>query len=361
MLDAIKPLLDSGILNEEAKTQIQEAWNSKLEEAKSELRSEFANRYEHDKAVMVEALDKMVTETLAEEVAKISEERNQLVADRAKFVTEMSNKAGKFDKFLQESLHKELLEFVNDRMTHANAMQKLEKFVVRALAEELSEFAEDKKDLINTKVKLVSEANAKFEELRSQFVARSSKLVQEAVTKTMRAEIGQLKEDINAARQNSFGRRIFEAFASEFSATHLNEHAEIRKLKNDMAAMAAKLEEAANAVEEKSALVEAKNREIANINNNITRQNKLNELMKPLAADKAAVMASLLESVSTEKLETSFQKYLPAVLNGSKVEGRKAINESVKEVTGDRAKTKAQDSSDADNIVEIRRLAGLAK
>lgn len=360
MLDAIKPLLDSGILNEEAKTQIEEAWNSKLEEAKSELRSEFANRYEHDKAVMVEALDKMVTETLAEEVQKISEEKNQLVADRAKFVTEMSNKAGKFDKFLQESLHKELLEFVNDRMTHANAMQKLEKFVVRALAEELSEFAEDKKDLINTKVKLVSEANAKFEELRKQFVARSSKLVQEAVTKTMRAEIGQLKEDINSARQNSFGRRIFEAFASEFSATHLNEHAEIRKLQKDMAAMAQKLAEASEAVEQKSALVEAKNREIANINDTISRQTKLNELMKPLSADKANVMASLLESVATEKLETSFQKYLPAVLNGGKIEGRKAINESVKEVTGDRAPTKAQDSQDS-NIVEMRRLAGLTK
>jgi hypothetical protein len=61
MLDAIKSLIDGGILNEEAKNQIEEAWNSKLDEARQqiagELRSEFANRYEHDKSVMVEALD----------------------------------------------------------------------------------------------------------------------------------------------------------------------------------------------------------------------------------------------------------------------------------------------------------------
>ena len=34
MLDAIKSLLDSGILNEESKNQIQEAWDAKLNEAR---------------------------------------------------------------------------------------------------------------------------------------------------------------------------------------------------------------------------------------------------------------------------------------------------------------------------------------
>ena len=59
MLDAIKPLLDSDLINEETRTQIAEAWESKLTETKekvrAELREEFAQRYEHDKSVMVEA------------------------------------------------------------------------------------------------------------------------------------------------------------------------------------------------------------------------------------------------------------------------------------------------------------------
>lgn len=362
MLDAIKSLIDGGILNEEAKNQIEEAWNSKLDEARQqiagELRSEFANRYEHDKAVMVEALDKMVTETLSEEVRKISEEKTQLVADRAKFVMEMKNKANTFDVFLGENLKKEINEFVADRKKVAEGLAKLEKFVVRALAEELTEFAEDKKDLINTKVKLVAESKAKLEDLRKQFIARASSMVQEAVTTTVRAEMTQLKEDIKVARENNFGRRLFEAFASEFTATHLNEHAEIRKLKGEVAAMANRLEEATKAAEAKAALAESKDREITSIKDSINRDKKLNEMLKPLAADKARVMESLLESVNTDKLEGAFQKYLPAVMNGtSKSINRTVVNESVKEVTGDRA-AKAQDAAET-NIVDIRRLAGL--
>jgi len=362
MLDAIKTLLDSGILNEESKNQIQEAWDAKLNEARQEiageLRSEFANRYEHDKAVMVEALDKMVTETLAQEVTKLSEERGQLVVDRAQFVMEMKNKANKFDVFLGENLKKEILEFVEDRKKLHEGLAKLEKFVVRALAEELTEFAEDKKDLINTKVKLVAEAKEKLEGLQKQFVSRASKMVQEAVTTTVRAEMTQLKEDVKIARENNFGRRLFEAFATEFSATHLNEHAEIRKLKNYVDTLSTKLEEASKVVENTTALAESKDREIAIIKDSINRKEKLDEMLKPLAADKAAVMASLLESINTEKLDSAFQKYLPAVMNGNSIKSdRKIVNESVKEMTGDR-NANTQDFSVVD-LVEMKRLAGL--
>ena len=48
MLDAIKPLLDSGIMNESTKQAISEAWETKLTEAReqvrAELREEFAQR-----------------------------------------------------------------------------------------------------------------------------------------------------------------------------------------------------------------------------------------------------------------------------------------------------------------------------
>ena len=48
MLDAIKPLLDSELISEDAKAEINEAWESKLveakEQARAELREEFAQR-----------------------------------------------------------------------------------------------------------------------------------------------------------------------------------------------------------------------------------------------------------------------------------------------------------------------------
>ena len=78
MQDAIKPLLDSELLSEEAQQEITEAWETKLNEAReqvrAELREEFAQRYEHDKSVMVEALDRMVTEGLTAEVQAVQAE-----------------------------------------------------------------------------------------------------------------------------------------------------------------------------------------------------------------------------------------------------------------------------------------------
>lgn len=356
-------LFGTAIINEETKTQIQEAWESKLNEARSqivsEMRAEFASRYEHDKNVMVEALDKMVTESLKAEITQISEEKARLAEDRTKFVSEMTNKLGKFEVFLGENLKKELTEFATDRSTHKQAVNRLEKFVMRALAEELAEFAADKRDLVETKVKLVSEAKEKLENLQKQFISRGSKLVEATVTNTIKAELGQLKEDIKVARENNFGRRLFEAFASEFSATHLNENAEIRKLRNVMSKLETKLVESTAKAERAKSLLESRDREIAQIKNDIVRDAKLNEMLKPLAEEKRKIMASLLETVQTEKLENAFQKYLPAVINNSSANGRKAINESVIR-TGNRA-AKALDSTDvnSDNIVEIRRLAGL--
>jgi hypothetical protein len=104
MFDAIKPLIDSGIINEDTKQAISEAWESKLNEAReqlrAEIREEFANRYEHDKGVMVEALDKMVTESLQSEIREFAEEKEQLAADRVRFNKRMQESAGKFDQFL---------------------------------------------------------------------------------------------------------------------------------------------------------------------------------------------------------------------------------------------------------------------
>jgi len=76
MFDAIKPLLESGLINEDVGRELNEAWESKLNEAREqvrvELREEFAQRYEHDRIVMVEALDKMVTESLTTEISNFS-------------------------------------------------------------------------------------------------------------------------------------------------------------------------------------------------------------------------------------------------------------------------------------------------
>ena len=97
MFDAIKPLLDSGLINEDVSKELNEAWESKLTEAReqvrAELREEFAQRYEHDKTVMVEALDKMVTDGLSAELEQIAAEKQALAEDRVKFQSKMKESA----------------------------------------------------------------------------------------------------------------------------------------------------------------------------------------------------------------------------------------------------------------------------
>ena len=363
MLDAIKPLLDSGIINEETQASLNEAWESKLNEARdairAELREEFAGRYEHDKSVMVEALDKMVTESLTSELKEFAEEKQALAEDRVKFKRHMVESAGKFNDFMVTKLAEEIKELRQDKKVQTEAIAKLEKFVIHALAEEIKEFDQDKQAVVETKVKLVAEAKSKLAELQSAFVKRSAGLVKEAVAQNLGSELAQLKEDIQIARENMFGRRLFEAFATEFAGTHLNENKEIAKLQAELAEKEQVIAESQKAVAEKEALVESKDREVRMIQDGIARKEKLDGLLKTLNKEKAEVMNSLLESVQTERLQAAYEKYLPAVLNNTPTaKAEKAmLSESRTEVTGDKsAKTNEEVET---NVIEIRRLAGL--
>lgn len=363
MFEALKPLIENGLLNEDAQAQLEEAWEQKVsairEEVETEMRSEFASRYEHDKAKMVEALDRMVTESLTNEISDIAEEKAKVAEDRAKTLATLSEQAEKFEGFLTHILAKEIKEFREDREANKAALAKLESFVAEGLKKEIVEFNEDKQDLIATKVKLVAEAKEKFASLKTDFVTRSGKAISEAVDQTLRAEISQLKEDIAEAQKNNFGRKLFEAFASEFAATHLNENAVIRDLKLNLNGLQQSLEEAKKIADEKTAIVESKEAEITAINESIARDNALNELLAPLSKDKARLMSNLLESVATAKLKTAFDKYLPAVMNGSAAKSS-MLNESITSVaTGNRTAKVLENSDDEGNIVDIKRLAGL--
>jgi hypothetical protein len=272
----------------------------------------------------------------------------------------MNESAGRFDNFLVSQLATEIKELREDRKQAQHATKRIEQFVIKALAEEIGEFAQDKKDIVETKVRLVSEARAKLATLQKSFVAKSAALVQEAVTNKLESELTQLKEDIQIARENNFGRRLFEAFASEFSITHLNENTEIAKLRKEVGRKDQVIAEAKKVSSEKSALVESKDREIRIIKESQERRETLSELLKPLNKEKQTVMVQLLENVQTDKLKSAFDKYLPAVLNNAVTPHaeKQVLAESRKEVTGDKS-AKVNGGIDHNNVVEIKRLAGL--
>lgn len=362
MFDAIKPLLDSNLITEEMGKEINEAWETKLNETREqvrvELREEFAQRYQHDKTVMVEALDRMVTEGLQAEIQAVAAEKQALAEDRVKFQTKMKENAGKFNSFMMTKLAEELGELRRDRKMHSEGMQKLENFVVHALAHEIQEFARDKRDVVETKVRLVREARGKLEALKTRFVKESAKKLGESVSKHLRDELTQLQEDIRIARENNFGRRIFEAYAAEFGATHLNEKAEVRELKGLVADKTKKLAEAIKLSERARVLVENKNRELRMLQESRERDNVMVELLAPLNREKAEVMRNLLESVQTSRLKSAYEKYLPAVMEDRSAKATKVIVETKTEHTGDKQTAKTEPVAD-DQIVDFRRLAGL--
>lgn len=359
MLDALKTLLENSVVSEEFKAEIEDAWNKKIQENRdlvaTELREEFAQKFEVEKTQLVEAMNSMMKDKLSEEIAEFIEDRKQLVEAKAKYAKKMKHDSKKMESFVLHTLNSELSELHEDQKTLANNFGKLEEFVVAQLAKEISEFQQDKLDVVETKVRLVKEAKAQLDEVKSRFVKNAAKMVENTVVKSLTKEITQLKEDISSARENDFGRRLFEAFASEYTHSYLNEKSEVAKMLKIIEDKNKQLQEARKIMEKTTQIVESKNRELARAKDAATRKEVLSELLSPLAKEKREVMSNLLESVDTARLRTSFDKYLPAVMAENKVT-KQALVEA-KEITGNKS---TNIKSDVDNnIVDIRRLAGL--
>ena len=360
MLDAFKQLVESGVMTEETKSVVEAAFAEKIKETRdqvtAELREEFAQKYSQDKVVMVEAIDKMLSDRLVAEMSELHEDKKALVAAQVEYKNKVSTDSKKLEGFVMQQLGKELVEFQNDRKKVSENFAKLEQFVVHALAKEINEFAVDKRDLAETKVKLVREAKSKFDEIKSNFIQRSAKVVENAVTRKLTSEIKQLKEDIDSARTNDFGRKIYEAFAQEYSGSFLNEKSETAKLLKIIQKKDTELSEAKQALTEKVTIVESKDREIRVAKDLMERKQVMGELLAPLGAEKRELMNQLLESVQTKKLAEAFDKYLPTVMEGGKARVVKTTLTEGTEVTGNR---EHKPEVGLDNILDIRKLAGL--
>lgn len=365
MLDALKTLFENNVVSTEIRAEIEEAWNSKVKENRlqvtAELREEFAKKYEHDKSVMVEAIESMLEERLASELAEFNDDRNQLAEAKAKYAVAMRENASLLQTFVTKQLSEEIKDLHQDQQLMAENFAKLEEFIVESLAKEITEFYEDKKDLAETKVRLVREAKIHFNKVKKTFIEKSARLVAETVNATLKKELKQLKEDIHFARKNDFGRKIFEAYSQEFNHSFLNEKSETAKLLKVLETKDKQLAEAKAFAAKAKKLAEAASNEKKVLTETINRQTVIRELLSPLSKPQQEIMKDLLESVQTPRLRSAFEKYLPAVINGKDDPTKKKarLTEGT-EITGNREQTnkKNRDIS-SDNVVELRRLAGI--
>ncbi len=157
MANAIEDLLSSEALSEDARGQIQEAWDSKLTEQKeamkAELREEFSQRYEHDKGQIVEAMDHMLSDAIKAEIEELAEDKKGLVDSRVKYTKAVGVHVDVSDRFVTEALSKEMKALRTECETSGENYAKLDRFVVKNICKQHNEFHTDKRAVVEQRVK----------------------------------------------------------------------------------------------------------------------------------------------------------------------------------------------------------------
>ena len=402
MTDKLKELLENEVLGPEVKTALQEAFETKIKLAETQLQETYAARYAHDKAVLVEAMDNLMQDTIAKELGEFKIDRDAVARQRAKLAEEtvkikrelrqkFNEQKSKFMEFVTNQLAEEVKEFHCDRRQAlaerrkmakqvaaikessrkqvAERIGRLEGFILKQLSEEITEFQIDKKALVEQRLQLSKLGKKKIQESQTKLISRSVDLLDKTLNEVIKKELVQWRADIKSARENNFGRRIFEAFATEYMTSYLSEGSEVKVLKAQLEESKKQIQTVQKAVKERTALVESAKKQIQAANDRAQRVVVLNELTTPLSRDKRAVMMEMLADVKTSQLKEAFNRYLPNVVNNGSTQRATNKPQTLSEnaqrtvATGNRtplAETvQGVDSSHDSEIGQILYLAGL--
>ena len=368
MPKSINEILGNDVLNEDIKRELSEAFDARIAEEREELtavlREEFATRYENDKAQIVDAMDTMLKEAIKTELEEFAQDKAKLAEERVRYKKSIKSHTKMIETFVNDVLTKEIRELRGDRKTQKVNFGKLEEFVLKQLSRELNEFHEDKRALAEQKVKLVREGKKAIQEAKKAFVRKSAERIHKLVESTMRKELVSLREDIQTAKENEFGRKIFETFASEFMTNTLSENTQVAKLAKNIVKLKSELAESNKTINKTNkALLEAK-REVNIVKDKTKRKAIMSEMLDPLNKSQKDLMGTLLESVKTSQLQDAYKKYLPSVLNEddrtTTKKTRLTENKSNKNVTGDEGRRAQHEAVGSADIIEIKKLAGLS-
>lgn len=370
-MSKLDKFLNESSLSDEAKALIQEAWNEEKAAVAAEMREEMKGRYQEDLGRLTEGLDKMMTGIISEEMNAVYAEKAKLVEDR---VT-LRKTLGNFAQFANSVLAEEVQGMRQERKLIQESLNKFVGFSNKILAEELQDFHKEKRQLVETRVKLIAEGSRQINEARQNFIKRASESAAIYIAETTHKNLNALKTELVEAKQNMFGRKIFEAFASEFSTKQYNENSMLRQLTESIKEREEEVISTKLQLQEAKKAEEAAKRKISIMEDANARNAIMSELVKPLTSQQKQIMESLLQTSPTEKLKDDFNKYHKSVLKGTVNEsavnqGRSAVNNKAKQtlaegkvVTGNRAAIveNETDNSDMEFLKEIEHLAGMTK
>jgi len=289
MDEILQKLLSSELLSEEAKAEISTQWTSAVEQYKTAVREE-------------------VTLEVRNEIAEQwSTERDALVEN--------------VESFVQKKLDEEITELKAD----IERFRDLEAEYAEKIVEEKHSMAEQ----LSTELESLIDKMDAFFELR------------------LSEEFSELREDLEVVKQNEFGRRIFEAFATEFNKSYVDEDS----VQAQLVATVAKLEDAEKTID---SLEEAQAK--------MVREAKLEKILAPLNGKKREQMLFVLDKVETSRLEEAYNHFIGRVLKEETSTSPGAADTQVTEsvvVTGNES-TETPAKQAPDKYASLKKLAGIA-
>lgn len=400
MNDILKPLLESDLLSEDVKVQISEAFEAKIAEVRgeveTELREEMANRFEHDREALINAVSQMVEEALHAELEEFQSDRQAVNEDRVRLAAqitehaaqskeELANRIEVLESFILNTLKEEVVEFESDRKSLKEAKSKYEnslveqaqasetkltntielltQFVTENLHTELKEFKKERQGLVEQRARIVNEGKVKLEEARRDFINRAASIVEKQTNTWMKKEMSQLHEDIVDSRKKAFGMKIYEQYASEFEAMFFSKNAIVRELQVQLDEARAQASTASTLLESAQAEAKAAKKSVMIAEGTAQRTATMTELLGKLNGKARDTMSHLLEGVATENLNVAFSKYLPTVTVTASKQPARLVESKKVEIRGDRKPQIIQESVETEQedveMSDIKRLAGI--
>jgi len=354
MDEILKKLLKDKVLNEETMEAIKKSFQQSLTEARSELekkvRSELAEQYESDKANIYKAMEQFLEQELAQHVAELRE--------GVESVNKLKHAYAKKSASLKEAAQK----YVRDRL------RTMEAVIDRVLKKELKELHESEVTNRKAYLKAINDKTAILEAERQKFRQKGAAVLENIINVQVRKTMDELREDIKAAKQQNFGRELYEAFFTTFRRQFFDSRKEFQGVMKEL--KEARAETAQVRAKARKVLAEAKSRvELAEaarkkVEEAVTRKSKIAKLLEGLAGPAQSQMRTLLEATKTADLEKAFKKFLPEVaVRKAQDPKAKKLAETVVELKtgGNTPLVESRRTRDDDEIVEISRRAGVTK
>lgn len=350
MNDTLKNLFESKVLDDATKTAIKEAFDSAIASAKKEagekVRTEIAERYKLDRARLVGAMDAMLREAVETEFTDLKtdvELLRKLKATYAQRIAEAKTQSKK---------------------DTARAMKVFENFIRTTMAAEIAEFRDDRKKQRAATAKAVTEARADQERTKERFIERGAVVLENVMKKKLGKFIAEAREDIESAKKNDLGRKIFETFAAEYAASHFNADDRMKALADQLAAVSAENQSLKKRVNESTQAFKQRllkeTTEKKKLEESATRQKTMVKLLGQLSGDARAQMKPILEAAETSKLEVTFKKMLPLVSTKTAPKSSKSdvrlTEANIK--TGSKGALNESTGADSD-ILDLQRRAGI--